>query len=504
MQKNILEYLENTVQKFPNKIAIIDQNNSITFSDLQKKSQNIAAYLQSKCIDKNLPIGVFLPKSIDAIESFFGILYNNDFYVPIDTKNPNIRVKSIIKNIGIKYIITDSKHVNLLNDFDVEIILLEDIKLEKKLKFDYKNFNLSIDTDILHVLNTSGSTGVPKGVTISHRSIIDYIDWIVNEYKYDHNLIIGNQSPLNFDISTSDIFMMLATGAKLILIDEKLFMFPLKLIEFLEREKINFIFWVPSILSSIAKFDLLKNKNLDIKNVWFGGELMPTKHFKYWKKNIPDAIYVNTGGATEVGVVCTHYKVDREFNDDEILPIGHPCKNMEAFILDNNNHIITNFNTVGELCIRGSALAIGYYNNPDKTAESFIQNPLNKAYAEKIYRTGDLAYYNDRGELMYKGRKDFQIKHMGYRIELGEIETAILGINGIDNACVLYDTEIKSIVLIYETTLEIEQKDILLGLHSKLPKYMLPSKCIKLDSMPLNVNGKIDRNKLKGLINSAI
>ena len=239
--------------------------------------------------------------------------------------------------------------------------------------------------------------------------------------------------------------MMLATGAKLILIDEKLFMFPLKLIEFLEREKINFIFWVPSILSSIAKFDLLKNKNLDIKNVWFGGELMPTKHFKYWKKNIPDAIYVNTGGATEVGVVCTHYKVDREFNDDEILPIGHPCKNMEAFILDNNNHIITNFNTVGELCIRGSALAIGYYNNPDKTAESFIQNPLNKAYAEKIYRTGD---YNDRGELMYKGRKDFQIKHMGYRIELGEIETAILGINGIDNACVLYDTEIKSIVLI--------------------------------------------------------
>ena len=175
-----------------------------------------------------------------------------------------------------------------------------------------------------------------------------------------------------------------------------------------------------------------------------------------------------------------------------------------VFILDNNNHIITNFNTVGELCIRGSALAIGYYNNPDKTAESFIQNPLNKAYAEKIYRTGDLAYYNDRGELMYKGRKDFQIKHMGYRIELGEIETAILGINGIDNACVLYDTEIKSIVLIYETTLEIEQKDILLGLHSKLPKYMLPSKCIKLDSMPLNVNGKIDRNKLKGLINSAI
>ena len=183
MKTNILEYLENTVKTYPNKTAIIDEKDNISFECLQKQAKNIASYLQSNNIDKNLPIGVFLPKSIDAIESFFGILYNNDFYVPIDTKNPNIRVKSIIKNIGIKYIITDSKHVNLLNDFDVEIILLEDIKLEKKLKFDYKNFNLSIDTDILHVLNTSGSTGVPKGVTISHRSIIDYIDWIVNEYN---------------------------------------------------------------------------------------------------------------------------------------------------------------------------------------------------------------------------------------------------------------------------------------------------------------------------------
>ena len=330
-----------------------------------------------------------------------------------------------------------------------------------------------------------------------HRSIIDYIDWIVKEYKLDENLIIANQSPLVFDISTSDIYVTMAVGATLILVSEQLFTFPIKLVEFLESQNVNFIFWVPSILSNIAKLDLLKGRKLSIKTIICGGELMPTKHLMYWQKHLPDAVCVNTGGATEVGVVCTYYNVDREFSDTEILPIGKPCENTEVLILDENDKLITQKNVVGEFCIKGSSLALGYYNDPAKTASAFTQNPLNLEYPEQIYRTGDLAYYNDLGELMYKGRKDFQIKHMGYRIELGEIETAALSLNGIDSACALYDD---AIILIYTSQFAISQKEILLYLGKILPKYMLPTRFIALDEMPLNVNGKIDRNKLKNLI----
>lgn len=498
MKKNILEYLENSVKKHPNKIAITDEQNSINFIDLQKQAKNIASYLQSKRIDMNLPIGIFLPKSINAIKSFLGTLYNGDFYVPLDIKNPSSRIEAIIKNLDIKYIITDIDNAKLLDELkNIEIILLDDINLEENIEFDFTNYNLTIDMNPLYILNTSGSTGIPKGVTLPHKAMIDYIDWVTKEYKFDENLILGNQSPLHFDISASDLYVTLATGSTLVLIPENLFMFPSKLLDYLEEKRINFIYWVPSILTTISKLDLLKNRNLNIKTVFYGGELMPTKHLMYWKRNLKNTVYSNFFGPTETTVICTHYILDRDFKDDEPLPIGFACKNTDILVLDDEDKLIIQENQIGELCVRGSSLALGYYNDPEKTALAFTQNPLNKAYPEKIYRTGDIVYYNEKGELIYKGRKDFQIKHMGYRIELGEIETAILAINGVDNACILYDSDNKNIVLVYESSLKSTQRDILLALHSKLPKYMLPTKFILLEVMPLNINGKIDRNRLK-------
>ncbi|QKF73473.1 AMP-forming adenylation domain superfamily protein, putative D-alanine:D-alanyl carrier protein ligase [Aliarcobacter faecis] len=502
MQKNVLEYLENTVKKFPNKIAIIDEKSSISFEDLQHHAKCVAATLQSKSINRNLPVGVFLPKSIEAVKSFLGVLYNGDFYVPLDVKNPFSRIEAIIKNIDIKYIITDSKSVKLLNALDdsIQLIIFDEIDFTQNIELNFINYKSSIDMDPVYILNTSGSTGVPKGVTLPHKAMVDYIDWVVREYKFDDNLILGNQSPLHFDISASDLYVTLATGSTLVLIPESLFMFPPKLLDYLEEKKVNFIYWVPSILTTISKLDLLKNRNLSIKTVFYGGESMPTKHLMYWKNNLESTIYSNFFGPTETTVICTHYILDRDFADDEPLPIGYACKNTDVLVLDDEDNLISEINEIGELCVRGSSLALGYYNDPEKTALVFVQNPLNKAYPEKIYRTGDIVYYNKKGELIYKGRKDFQIKHMGYRIELGEIETAILAIDGVDNACVLYDNENNNIVLIYESAKKLEQKAILLTLHNKLPKYMLPTKFILLDGMPLNINGKIDRNKLKELI----
>ena len=498
MQKNILEYLKNIIKTYPNKTAIIDEKGNISFQCLQKQSKNIASYLQSKNINRNLPIGIFLPKSIEAIKSFLGIVYNGDFYVPLDIKNPISRIEAIIKNLDLKYIITDIDNAKLLDELkNIEIILLDDINFEKNIEFDFTNYNLSIDTDPAYIINTSGSTGTPKGVVVSHRSVIDYIDWSIETFKIDSSFKIGNQAPFIFDNSVLDIYLMLSTGATLNLIPENLFMFPVKLVDYLEKESINFIFWVPSIMANIVTLDLLKNRNLELRFVSFAGEIMPTKIMNYWKNYIPNALFVNLYGPTEITVDCTYFIVNRDFKDDEPLPIGYPCKNTDILVLDDKNNLVTKINSTGELCVRGSSLALGYYNDFERTANVFTQNPLNKSYPEKIYRTGDIVYYNELGELIYKGRKDFQIKHMGYRIELGEIETAILSISEINNACILYDEENKHLVLIYESSSNITKNEILVSLSDKLPKYMIPNKFILLDKIPLNVSGKIDRSYLK-------
>lgn len=497
MQRNVIEYLEATVGRFPNKTAIEDENYSITFSELMKSAKSIAGYLIEQGVERNQPIAVLLPKSIKSIESFLGVLYAGCFYVPLDTTNPLPRVQAILNNIQPTHIISELNH---WEKFQVKNTELTFVDYNEANSFDAAtNYINNIDTDPLYILNTSGSTGTPKGVTLTHRCMVDYIDWLVDEYEFDNSLVIGNQSPLHFDISASDLYLALATGSTLVLIPEKLFIFPIKLIDYLKQKTINFIYWVPSIISSVSNQDILSKVQPELKWVFYGGELMPTKHLMYWKRKLPNVIYSNFFGPTEVTVICTHYKLDRDFDDDQPLPIGYACKNTDVLVLDTEDSEITEPNVLGELCVRGSSLAAGYYNDWDKTREAFTQNPLNLNYPELIYRTGDLVYFNEFGELMYKGRKDFQIKHMGYRIELGEIETAVLAIDGIDKACVLYDQQKKSIILIYESVNSLTRKDIILKVHGYLPKYMIPNTFQLLESIPLNMNGKIDRAVLKDM-----
>lgn len=496
MQRNVLEYLERTVERFPDKVAIEDENGSITFRELKQNALAISGFLLKKGLTGCQPVAVFMPKSIKAIEAFLGILYAGGFYVPLDTGNPKNRIDAILKNIQPNFVISEETYWHLLDGVNesVSFIDLAEARVSKLLDTNHKN---NIDIDPAYLINTSGSTGTPKGVVVSHRSVIDYIDWAKETYKVDSDFVIGNQAPFIFDNSVLDIYLMIATGARLSLIPEKLFMFPVKLVEYLRVKKITLIFWVPSIMSNVAKYDALNGASIGhLSHVLFAGEVMPTKVFMYWKSYLKDSLFSNLYGPTEITVDCTYAILERDYDLSEDLPIGIPCQNTNILVLDNENNLVTEPNVLGELCVRGSSLAMGYYNDPEKTAQAFVQNPLNPHYPERIYRTGDVVYYNDRGELMYKGRKDFQIKHMGYRIELGEIETAVLALEGIDKACVLYDGENKNIVLVYESDSQKNQKDILLGLHGKLPKYMLPTRFEAVESMPLNMNGKIDRPKL--------
>ena len=288
---------------------------------------------------------------------------------------------------------------------------------------------------------------------------------------------------------------MLKTGATLCIIPEALFMFPPMLLDYLKEKRIDTIFWVPSALCFTANAGVLKEHILpDLRKVLFCGEVMPNKQLNIWRRAFPQVLYANLYGPTEITDVCAYYIVDRPFGDDEPLPIGFPCKNTDILVLDENDCLVKG-NAIGELCVRGTCLAYGYYRQPEKTAAAFTQNPLNTAYPETIYRTGDLVRYNERGELVYVSRKDFQIKHMGYRIELGEIETAVSALPGVDMNCCLYDMERSMIVLFY--TGEKKKEEIPADLKQNLPTYMVPQRIERLDDMPLNLNGKIDRVELK-------
>lgn len=498
MIKNILEYLKQTVENYPNKVAIKTAEEEVTFEELNVGAKKIASSIIERNLGRNKPIPVFLPKSPESILSFLGAAYSGNFYVPIDVTLPAERIEKILSVLEPSVIISNRENCDKIKEIiHTEILLLEDCS-SISVKEDKIQWILGkmIDTDPLYVLFTSGSTGMPKGVTISHRSVIDYIEWVTSFFSFNENNVLGNQAPFYFDNSILDIYTMLKVGATMVLIPENLFIFPRRLLQFMAENKINSIFWVPSALSVVA---MHKNVDLSVRpaltKILFCGEVMPTKTLNFWRRFYPDAVFANLYGPTEITDVCSCYVVDREFADDEVLPIGFPCNNTDILVLNEENREVE-IGEIGELCVRGTCLSLGYYGDSEKTASAFVQNPLNDKYAEKIYKTGDLVKYNEREELIYVCRKDFQIKHMGHRIELGEIETAVDSLENVKQCVALYDEGKKQICLFCSVN-EMTEKELFGVLKKKLPQYMLPSKIKLMESLPLNANGKLDRKLLK-------
>jgi amino acid adenylation domain-containing protein len=450
---------------------------------------------------------VFLPKGAGNIVADLGILYSGNCYANLDVKSPPQRLKGMLQNLAPEIIITSAALVPTLKAIDVpeaSLLLIDDV-IAAPVAFDnaalLKRLENVIDTDPYCIIHTSGSTGLPKGVALNHRNTIDFVDWAFERLHLDGSEVMGSLAPIYFDAYTLEFCLCLAKGATWTVVPENLAMFPAKLVEFVQNQPINFIFWVPTIMVNIANLDLLAKFKLDrITKVFFIGEVFPTRHLNYWRRHLPKAMFVNLYGPIEITVACTYFIVDREFSDEEKLPVGFPCRNTEILILNEQNQP-AKVDEPGEICVRGSSVALGYYNNPERTAKGFVQNPLNPHYPEIIYRTGDLGHWNSRGEVMFLGRRDFQIKHLGYRIELGEIEHAAVQVDGIRNCCVVYDQTKKEITMFYESDSELTPGFIRERLGPILPKYMLPTVFNWMELMPRNPNGKIDRQKLVSTVN---
>ncbi|NOW92909.1 amino acid adenylation domain-containing protein [Clostridium beijerinckii] len=497
MEKSILSYLERSEKKFPYKVAFSDGKYELTYRELVEEAKSIGSFLIEN-IGMHKAVVVYMEKGARNISAFMGAAYAGCFYVPLDAQMPVERINIILDTLKPAAIIYDDKtekYLSLIETDCIKILYDEIYMLPKNEEELVTARRQMIDTDPLYILFTSGSTGIPKGVIVCHRSVIDYADWVVKTFELNENTTFGNQTPFYFSMSVLDIFATIRSGATLYIIPKMLFSFPVKLLEFLNEKEVNTIYWVPSALSIVANLGALDAIELpDLKKILFAGETMPTKQLNIWRRHVPYAVYANLFGPTEITDIGIYYIVDREFNDDEPIPIGVPCNNVDALIVDEDGQLVKECGKVGELLIRGSFLACGYYNNPEKTREAFIQNPLNKSYPETVYCTGDLVYWNENRELVYVSRKDFQIKHMGNRIELGEIENAMSALEGVDMCCCLYNKESDQIVAVYSGSLE--TKKLSQSLKKKLPRYMLPNVCYNRSSMPLNVNGKIDRKKL--------
>ena len=497
IQRNVLDYLEQSAAQFGGKTAFADEKESLTFAQLRDRARRLGTYLATRLEGRGGPVAVLIDRTACSIAAMQGILYSGGCYVPVDNKMPQARIRSILQQVharALLYAPADQKVAGAFSDC-CPVLPLEAgfAETEDPALLDCCRRRV-LDVDPVYILFTSGSTGAPKGIVISHRSVIDFTEWMTDFCGYTSREVFGNQAPFYFDLSVKDVYQTLKLGATCRIYPKKYFTFPLLLVRAMEEHGVTALNWATSAFHLVASSGVLDTcAPQSVRTAALGGEALQARHVNVWRRAIPGLHVINLYGPTEVTVDCTGYHLDREFSDQEPIPLGTACENKEILLLDEQLRPVAPGQS-GEICVRGSGLAKGYFGDWDRTRKSFVQNPLCPDYPDLLYRTGDLAVERD-GLLYFLSRQDGQIKHMGYRIELGEIEVALHSIPGVSAAVCLFDGERDRILCIYAGSPD--SAELARAMRQLVPKYMLPNLYERLEQLPYNANGKVDRVLLK-------
>ena len=496
--RNVLEYLEQTAVRVPCKPAFCDEARSFTFSQLLAASRAVGTAAAKQTADRSRPIGVLVGRNAFTPLGFLSALQAGCCYVPLDPLMPAARLNAILKQLDPALILYGPDESGAA---EALAAVCPTLSIEAHLPDAPDDALLAarraavLDTDPCYIIFTSGSTGVPKGIACHHRGVIDLADWLASAAEFSPDDVLGNQAPFYFDGSVKDLCICLKCGLTCHILPKKLFSFPKLLIEALNRHGVTVLQWATSAFHLVAASGVLTQYRPEqVRKLLLGGEALLARDVNLWRAALPNAQYYNLYGPTEATVDALWYRLDRPFADHEAIPAGRPCANKDVFLLDEDRRPVPP-GQPGEICIRGTGLALGYYNDPEKTAAAFIQNPLQKNYPERIYCTGDIAVQDETGLFIFQSRQDGQIKHMGYRIELGEIERALASCPGLREAVCFFDAEKDAIVCCYSG--DVKAVQILSHLRTLVPKYMFPNAFCQKEQLPCNRNGKIDRVALK-------
>ncbi|MCF7907335.1 MAG: amino acid adenylation domain-containing protein [Candidatus Omnitrophica bacterium] len=523
MEYRLPTLLRQSAKSQPFKVAIRQGEEELSYEDLNLLSDKLASCLVDKGLKVGDRVGIYIDKSIDAVIAIFGILKSGGCYVSLDPLDNSRRQTLIVKDCSLKYLISSSKKlpslVKIIRGIDsLEYIFVVDANKKEssrdwcdiKMVFKKEIFNSDVsisprsrrlkDNNSAYILYTSGSTGKPRGVEISHRASLAFINWANKYFNITKADIVAAQSPFHFDLSIFDIFVSIKAGATICIVPQSLSIFPKSLADFIESQKISTWYSTPSVLIKLLYYGNLQKRNLSaLKRIIFAGEVFPPKHLHKLMKILPGAKYYNLYGPTETNV-CTCYFLKRIPKVDKPIPIGCPCRGQYIFIVDKAGNLVKNGQS-GELCVSGPTLMQGYWNNSQATEKAMIKlNFLNKA--SKVYRTGDLAKIRKNGDILYCGRNDEMLKVRGYRVEPAEIEAVLHSCPGIKEAAVVgvsadaAGDRIKAVISL-KTNYSVSESKVKLFCSRQLPSYMVPAEIFFKKSLPRLSTGKIDRKKLK-------